>query len=1369
MKKMLRHTLVSTICPILLASASAYATPGMLGGPVVVNQAADQDSSLQPQMNGYQSGPQYIKNKSLYHNQDINQAQDGVNLDSSQFGLNGPLSFTTTYSQNYGFILTGKYAQAFGRSNALGLEADAGSKQNRLNATWATVLSNKQRLKLSAEYLWQKINFNFDSGNVDQWVGQQAYGATYEYLVSHGLVQDFNFNTTYSKAQSDNLGEQDFDNGTMENFRNIAGGTDKSGSAGIDLSPFSSTLLGMQLNYDDLTYNTKYENNQNISGVGATLSLQQLITKRTKLQLTASDRKPAQEYTAEIDYLVHTRPGTSLQLGVLGGRNLGTGQLASDTRVGLNIAYSWGGDQDSPTSTYKAFSDNANNTDAVDAHQGLSNFAATPAVHMNQVYAIADQRSQNKTTGQQLGVNALPVYITPIDQGKAITTAQNFSTNTASTVDLGYVLNTSGATTSAPGLFTDARQALYPNMTIDMTDSYITDSTGNKTSELKFDVNSAGHVVITGTPTNTGTYTAYLYANATGPSGSTTSYAPTAANPHAGAQVITIKVTSGAPKFVAPSITAPAANIITVGQNWNGFTLPANSVEDSSGKPDTNYILKIVPNQTYSKDFVISGDNKTIGSADTSALKGLNTVPVVIQACNAANTAACSANETVSIPVNPPASFTAAGQAITIPVTVGNTFSLDVNSPIGKYITDPAQADGKTIDSGLIIKPVGTWPAGITAKGTIISGTAPATVGPIKLQAIAESAAGDSAPTTITVNVQSAAVPKFNSGAITAPNFTLDATKATGPAAWTLDLKSDITPTPGSSPQLLVVKNDNFTVSTNTPTVLTNKVDMPAGQSNVQVEACNILTPTPSQCSTPATVSVDAGYIDNFTSNSNLTAATAIYGAPYKQSIPFTDNNTTTPDKITIVPGISDPTQYGFTLKQVGNTVVIGGSPTETALQDREMTFTLTLVNQFGKSTPLTVNIPVVSPPTPKSLADTSTNIATPFSINVAEGFSQGSYDSTQTPVYAITKASASGGDFKQTTDVTSNIQKYLKSGSLDFDASAFPQGKAGEYTITIQAGLYDSVTKQTYYSSENTVTQKISIYEAPTPISIGPINATSQQTTIPLAFEPGYSTSATTYTAPDLSDYIKNNCAPISQKGKVTLNTTAAGQYELVLDGSFACSGQITETASNDVNGGAPVKNTIQLSINYNTTPAASSNPLPTTAPVNTTLSLDPSFINTVSYNIKTDSGTCQYDGAAHTLTSSVNSTCEITPVGAAFPDASKGTHGGTVTVKFTGQATTCPTTFTAGQAPAGWKEWDTTTRRAQGTYTNPAYYYGNGSAYCFYGRAGAGGPTYIVSPAGFTPANPGAWSPGNAPDQPKGSTEHCSANNTSCGFVHT
>ena len=65
MRKIIGTVLLSAVCPIVLASTS---------------------NTFEPQLGGYQSGPQHIKNSALYpdQTQTDNQNQEGLNLDSSE-------------------------------------------------------------------------------------------------------------------------------------------------------------------------------------------------------------------------------------------------------------------------------------------------------------------------------------------------------------------------------------------------------------------------------------------------------------------------------------------------------------------------------------------------------------------------------------------------------------------------------------------------------------------------------------------------------------------------------------------------------------------------------------------------------------------------------------------------------------------------------------------------------------------------------------------------------------------------------------------------------------------------------------------------------------------------------------------------------------------------------------------------------------------------------------------------------------------------------------------------------------------------------------------------------------------------------------
>ncbi|MGD9109061.1 MAG: hypothetical protein PVI75_07875 [Gammaproteobacteria bacterium] len=363
-----------------------------------------------------------------------NQEDQNLNIDGGMLGLKGPFSLSTIYSKTFGLILEGKYTQLLNSSNVLVLELDGGKAERRIGATWGHVLTPNQRIKLTAEDLSQKMNFDFDSGNVSKWVYQNAIGGTYEYLLPYKLIKDFNLNAYYSKANSQDLGSKDFTTSGVlfRNYRRIAGATDQSVSAGIDISPMKSTLIGLQLNYDNIKYDMRYQqaSNQNDAGLGATISLHQLVNDRLQFSLLASDRKSYKDYQAEVDWLLNSVPGSQLQLGLVGEKIDANFGLPNDERVGLQLSYSWGGDS---TGQPMTFSDPVPSNDA----SGLKDWTSTPAVHMSQVLAIKDQKTErinSKTkTASKDGLNEsgdfhynkdyyhdLPITVGPIHSGDEI-------------------------------------------------------------------------------------------------------------------------------------------------------------------------------------------------------------------------------------------------------------------------------------------------------------------------------------------------------------------------------------------------------------------------------------------------------------------------------------------------------------------------------------------------------------------------------------------------------------------------------------------------------------------------------------------------------------------------------------------------------------------------------------------------------------------------------------------------------------------------------------------------------------------------------------------------------------------------------------
>ena len=230
---------------------------------------------------------------------------DTLNLDSSQFGLSGPLDISTQYSQNYGVSVDAHYVQALSDWNAAGIEGQFGANLQCYGITFAQMLTANQRLKATVEHLRQDMSFNFAAGTSKRWIGQNAYGLDYQYQFSKSIVRSLDVSGYYAKANSAQLPMAVLPNG-MWDLRHIAGGEDRNGSVGVNVSPWKTGLLGLQGNYDDVRYDTQYESNQHTRGLGATVTLNQLITQKVKMNLLASDRQVYSQLGAGLSYLIPT-------------------------------------------------------------------------------------------------------------------------------------------------------------------------------------------------------------------------------------------------------------------------------------------------------------------------------------------------------------------------------------------------------------------------------------------------------------------------------------------------------------------------------------------------------------------------------------------------------------------------------------------------------------------------------------------------------------------------------------------------------------------------------------------------------------------------------------------------------------------------------------------------------------------------------------------------------------------------------------------------------------------------------------------------------------------------------------------------------
>ena len=312
---------------------------------------------------------------------------DNANFNSQAFGWHGPFTATGYYSSKLGSFLDLKYVNDLNNTNTFAFELGFGSDQFRIGGTWAHELTLKQRFKITLEHLAQNIQFNYVTGSDGQWVGQNAIGAGYQYLLQKRWISSIEATAYYADAENANLGEKKFKaaNGTpMIDQRRMAGARSTGFSAGVHMQPWSSGLIGVALNYDSVVYDTKYEPGDDTSGIGGTISFDQIVTPRFKFGLMASDRKPWSQYSANVTWLAPSWAGTRLQLGVVASHITGDIPESGDNRLGLQLLYTWGGDPMVSPLLYTV--------PTLNGPTSLLAYVNTPAVHMPQVLVVKDER-----------------------------------------------------------------------------------------------------------------------------------------------------------------------------------------------------------------------------------------------------------------------------------------------------------------------------------------------------------------------------------------------------------------------------------------------------------------------------------------------------------------------------------------------------------------------------------------------------------------------------------------------------------------------------------------------------------------------------------------------------------------------------------------------------------------------------------------------------------------------------------------------------------------------------------------------------------------------------------------------------------------
>lgn len=364
---------------------------------------------------------------SIFYSLDAFAAQDNSNPQALAQNMGwdawnfGPLSVGEQYDSTLGAIFNAQFAQALGSHSAVGFIGEYGLNQYRFNGTLAHSLWTGAQAKFTTEYLSQVLPFEFDSGEMNQRVHQTAYGVELQQALQDTIFQNVSFGGYRSQAPNVSLSDVTFVQNDLyyTNQRNIAGAVAQGADIGTDVTLTAKTALNLKVNYDDVYYHTDLtgDTSQNSSRLGASASLQQILSDRLKFSLQTEQRAIDDTYRAELAWAPECGQAIGLRLSVFGQRLISSNSTPNSNTYGLNITLL--SDEDTQTPNYALATQNG--------LENLEDWVATPAVYMQRVLAIAEQ----KTTLNGPNVGSINPNSGPLTGGNTVTiSGSNFVSGT---------------------------------------------------------------------------------------------------------------------------------------------------------------------------------------------------------------------------------------------------------------------------------------------------------------------------------------------------------------------------------------------------------------------------------------------------------------------------------------------------------------------------------------------------------------------------------------------------------------------------------------------------------------------------------------------------------------------------------------------------------------------------------------------------------------------------------------------------------------------------------------------------------------------------------------------------------------------------
>ncbi len=273
-------------------------------------------------------------------------------------------------------------------SDALGILGEAGPRNFRGNLTYGRAITPCQRIKLSGEFLAQRLKYDFLSGVGHRWIPQAGVGGAYQYVIDHSFFQSLDADVAYSHAFSRDLPEKTvFIGGRAFSLKRRVAGSDGIFSyLGLSLGLWRCGYLFLGANYDRVLYHRVLENKTHAQGFGGSAEFKQQFAKEVHLSLEAQLRQPFFFYQALLNW---TRRFSCWEIdcGLYGNYTKGRHHLPNVAAAGIQIGFKFGG------RNFDCCCEREPVRCRGELYCDLSNWIVRPAIYSPVVLAISDQKT----------------------------------------------------------------------------------------------------------------------------------------------------------------------------------------------------------------------------------------------------------------------------------------------------------------------------------------------------------------------------------------------------------------------------------------------------------------------------------------------------------------------------------------------------------------------------------------------------------------------------------------------------------------------------------------------------------------------------------------------------------------------------------------------------------------------------------------------------------------------------------------------------------------------------------------------------------------------------------------------------------------